>query len=148
MNGEGITRAQFLTARSRRDLPHRPCRERCLASAIVRSDPTAGWGNEVADGETPYTSYNAQRMRHDLWTIRYALWASSVSVFRRVSSGHATAERRKQTRPAYLAQPDWATAPRVRSWSISPRTGKEAERLRGREPGSISASLRIVLLRT
>jgi len=127
----GITRAQFLTGAIATGVGASALPANAAAPRRPFGLTYRGVGYEVADGETPYTSYNAQRMRHDLWTIRYALWASSVSVFGDgVERLRATAERAAQLGLHIWLQPRLGDRPENEILEHLAETGKAAERLR------------------
>ncbi|WP_320670945.1 abortive phage infection protein [Patulibacter defluvii] len=86
---EGISRAQLLAGAAGLGLaglaaPAAAAESRRARSAAPRPRrgvPLRGVGYEVADGETPQTSWSAERMRGDLRAIADDLRATSVSVF-------------------------------------------------------------------
>ncbi|MBL1100650.1 abortive phage infection protein [Streptomyces coffeae] len=90
-----------------------------------------GVSYEVIDGETPFTGWNATRMRHDLRAIRDQLHASSVSVFgtgveRLAATSSEAAERGLHV----WLQPRLADVPQREILDHLAETGRHAERLR------------------
>ncbi|HEX3812742.1 MAG TPA: hypothetical protein VHX59_07855 [Mycobacteriales bacterium] len=90
-----------------------------------------GVGYEVADGGTSQTSWRADRMRTDLWTIKELLHASSVSVFGDgVDRLTATASEAAERGLHIYLQPRLGDRPERDTLEHLAEIGKYAERLR------------------
>ncbi|WP_432585642.1 abortive phage infection protein [Streptomyces sp. HD1123-B1] len=90
-----------------------------------------GVSYEVIDGETPFTGWDATRMRRDIRVIKDELHASSVSVFgtgveRLAATSSEAAERGLHV----WLQPRLANVPRAEILEHLAETGRHAERMR------------------
>jgi hypothetical protein len=139
-----MTRAQFLTsagvAVAGATMPM-VVAGRAPAAAVPRRLTYRGVGYEVADGATPDTSWNAERMRSDLTAITDDLHANSVSVFGDgVPRLTQTAEEAARRGLHVWLQPQVGDVPRKDILDHLGEVGREAKQLR-RQGASIDLSV-------
>ncbi|HEV7627585.1 MAG TPA: abortive phage infection protein [Streptomyces sp.] len=145
MHSDGINRARFLTGAAAVGVAGALTtggRAEAAAKTGGADSPRAGrrYGHglryrgvsyEVADGETPYTGWNADRMRDDMRVIKNDLHASSVSVFGDgVSRLKATSSEAAERGLHVWLQPRLADLPQRDILDHLAETGRHAEQLR------------------
>jgi len=128
----GISRARFLAGAAATGVAGAlGTGSRAEASAGHRGLTYRGVCYEVADGETPATSWNAARMRGDMRVIKDWLHADSVSVFGDgVDRLKATASEAAERGLNVWLQPRLADRPPREILEHLAETGRHAERLR------------------